>query len=184
VCSSDLIRGVARGGHTARRVFARSNLVGLCYRGVTLRKVEIMRTLIPAAIALALVSIGCGGAQTTADETASLEEETEPVVTDETYVDETSGAEEEEPPPATGRAEAGQVRADGVEHRARAEEEHAAVPEERACREELLGALAVGLLHEAARAVRLGAERLAHLDVAVARLGAARPDADGDDVAV
>lgn len=61
-----------------------------------------MRTLIPAAIALALVSIGCGGAQTTADETASLEEETEPVVTDETYVDETSGAEEEEPPPATG----------------------------------------------------------------------------------
>src|SRR5690606_924549 len=102
VCSSDLIRGVARGGHTARRVFARSNLVGLCYRGVTLRKVEIMRTLIPAAIALALVSIGCGGAQTTADETASLEEETEPVVTDETYADETSGAEEEEPPPATG----------------------------------------------------------------------------------
>ena len=81
------------------------------------------------------------------------------------------------------RAEAGEVLPDRVEHRAGAEEEHPAVPEEAAVGEELLGALAVGLLHEAARAVHALGDRIAHLDVAVAGLGAVRADPDGDDVA-
>lgn len=62
-----------------------------------------MRNLVPAAITLALVTVGCGGAQPAQEDTASLGDDTEPVVTGEPSAEETRGAEAEpEPPPATG----------------------------------------------------------------------------------
>lgn len=71
-----------------------------------------MRTLTLAAIALALVSIGCGGAPTVSDPSAEPEP-VESTAADESYADETAGdealepeeqetVEAEEEPPATG----------------------------------------------------------------------------------
>ena len=83
----------------------------------------------------------------------------------------------------TPSCERGLVGAEGGHHVARAEEEHARVPEVPAACDERLGAREVGLLDEAAdggAGVR-PAGRGVELDVAVAGLGALGPDADGGD---
>src|SRR4029450_12950621 len=69
---------------------------------------------------------------------------------------------------------------------ARAQQEDAAVPEERAAVDEALGGLAVGLLDEAVDGEHAitAAERLAALDVAVAGVGTNRLDAEGDQPAL